>query len=193
MIPEIPIGFFLEKILPPLAPSLLDKIDYIETTDDMDTLDVIFAGYALKGDELAPLIPPMTHSSRNTSHSTGVNVSADGGSGRSLSSPGFEADVVESSCDVSHPRRASQWSVTARWKCDNVFHTIADVVKALWILHKAGWVQIHKGGDHHNVRMVNPCLLAAEILAQKYLFEKDSMSLSTWALVLISTDPGRTA
>ncbi|KAJ3763345.1 hypothetical protein EV360DRAFT_33772, partial [Lentinula raphanica] len=207
-----------------LTPIAYGKVRVDEETDD--TSGVMLAGYDPKEDEMVPLIPPTTISSRNTRRSTGMSMPSDRDSVRPLSSPGFEADEsVESSSETPRPRRAvlddlmkqggnrlrhhrryhyrvvfKEFATTIyeEKSCNNVFHAIADVVKALWILHKAGWVhrdisggnlywyeeervgligdfeyaRVIKGDGHHDVRTGTPFFMAAETLAQKYLFKK---------------------
>ncbi|KAJ3844024.1 hypothetical protein F5878DRAFT_193879 [Lentinula raphanica] len=192
-----------------------------------DTTDVMLAGYLPVEDEMVPLKPPVTVPSRNTRQSTGMSLPSDRDA---ISSPGVKADEsVEPSSEMPLPRRAfldgplkeggnmlrhhrryhyrvvfKEYATTLyeEKSCDNIFHAIADVVKALWIIHKAGWVhrdisggnvywyqkeqvgligdfeyaRAITGGAHHDVRTGTPFFMAAETLAQMYQFDDEQLS-----------------
>ncbi|KAJ3760773.1 hypothetical protein EV360DRAFT_39112 [Lentinula raphanica] len=167
-----------------------------------DTTDVMLAGYLPVEDEMVPLKPPVTVPSRNTRQSTGMSLPSDKDC---ISSPAVEADEHHRRYHYRVVFKEYATTLYEEKSCDNIFHAIADVVKALWIIHKAGWVhrdisggnvywyqkeqvgligdfeyaRVITGGAHHDVRTGTPFFMAAETLAQKYQFKKEDQLSDT--------------
>ncbi|KAJ3793702.1 hypothetical protein GGU11DRAFT_748665 [Lentinula aff. detonsa] len=187
-----------------------------------DTTDVMLGGYNVVEDDMVLLITPTPAANRNTTGSTGIRTPANRDSLHSHPLSGVDADspnpssqtprrtalsAPDKGCEnkLKHHRRYHYRVVFKEYATtiyeerglDNIFHAIAEVVKALWILHKAGWVHRDISGgniywyeerqtgligdfeyarastdqDRHDVRTGTPFFMAAEALAQKYQFK----------------------
>ncbi|KAJ3748344.1 hypothetical protein DFH05DRAFT_1472306 [Lentinula detonsa] len=189
-----------------------------------DTTDVMLGGYNVVEGDMVPLITPTPAANKNTTGSMGMRTPADRDSLHShpLSdvdehSPNsssqtprrtilFAPDKVDKN-KLTHHRRYHYRVVFKEYAktiyeergLDNIFRALAEVVKALWILHKAGWVHRDISGGNvywyqegqtgligdfeyakvgtdrgrHDVRTGTPFFMAAETLHRKYLFEED--------------------
>ncbi|KAJ3780910.1 hypothetical protein GGU10DRAFT_413684 [Lentinula aff. detonsa] len=187
-----------------------------------DTTDVMLGGYNVVEGDMVPLITPTPAANKNTTGSMGMRTPADRDSLHSH--PLSDVDEHSPNTSSRTPRRTvlcapdkggenklthhrryhyrvvfKEYAKTIYEErgLENIFRAIAEVVKALWILHKAGWVHRDISGgniywyedrqtgligdfeyarastdqDRHDVRTGTPFFMAAEALAQKYQFK----------------------